>query len=85
MVIKGILKLPQLEGKLKEAVALVKWFRNRHAAIVELRIKQVQLYKKDIPLALLVLIRWQSNSDCLKSLLQCREALEQVAVEGRIR
>lgn len=85
LVIKDILQLPELDAKMKEAIELAKWYRNRHVPMAELRVGQQELYKKEIALSLPVAARWQSRHDCLKTLLQSREALEQVAVMSNIR
>lgn len=75
LVIKDIPELPSLKTTLGEAVEVSKWFRNHQVPLATLKERQMELYKKHISLSLPVPTRWQSNSKCLKSLIDSKDAL----------
>ena len=74
-----------LQATLQKTITIAKWFRNHNALLAELRIKQKHFYGKTIALSLPVPTRWQSNLNCVKSILDNCEALKSVILEPNVR
>lgn len=77
------MKLPTFKAIVADAVEIIKWFRNHHVPLAELREKQKQIYGKEKALKLPVATRWQSYSETVHSVLDSKNALEQtIALPG---
>lgn len=85
LAIKDVLNIDELKTPLQEAIEVVKWFKSHHRPLAYLREKQKEQHGKEISLALPVVTRWQSNSDCLQSLKASRAALEQTVMLPEVR
>ena len=85
LIIGEILKEEPMRTVLSQAVAVNRWYRNHHFPNARLKAVQKQLYGKEIALSVPCPTRWQSNLDCVQSLLSSKTALEQTAIDPDVR